>query len=325
MNCTPTGNPPVPRWLHWLALATVVACLPLALLGAEVTTKRVGMVDEVGFRPPWYLLTASYLERGLGYLIEHSHRFAGYTVGFCTIILAIGLLLCARHGLVRWMGVMALAAVGVQGLLGGFRVNLNAWLGPSLALIHGCFAQVAFAILVSTAVMTSSAWGRSRRISADQEDRGLRRLALLVPVLVYGQIVLGAFVRHFLDRTAQRLHVLVAFVAALTIVWLAVRLWQGSRGTNLRGWSVAMLVLLGLQLLLGVEAWMGRFGAGTHPEFLHSSPGLDIVRSGHFVIGTFLFAATVVVALLVHRVPGTAPVSLPSPLTASAPRMEGAA
>ena len=37
------------------------------------------------------------------------------------------------------------------------------------------------------------------------DPTSLRRLALLVPVLIYGQIVLGAFVRHFLDPVAQRL------------------------------------------------------------------------------------------------------------------------
>jgi len=306
MSCSLIGNPPLPRWLHFAALFTVCAALPLVLLGAEVTTKKVGMVDDVGFRPPWHLLSASFRERGLGYLIEHSHRLAAYVVGLGTLILAVGLLLSPSRGLVRWMGVLASVAVGFQGLLGGFRVDLHALFGPSLALIHGCFAQVAFAVLVSTAVMTSSTWSRagSRGALAGEHPTGLRRLALLVPVLIYGQIVLGAFVRHFLDSSAQRLHVLLAFIAALGVVWLAVQLWQGTRRqTGLRSWSVVLLVLLGLQLVLGVEAWLGRFGAGMPADFLHSSAGLDFVRSGHFVVGTFLFATTVVVALLVHRLP----------------------
>src|SRR5687767_11810716 len=78
-------------WLHRWAVLTVCATLPLLLLGAEVTTKQVGMVDAVGFRPPWHMLTVPLRERGLGFVIEHSHRLAGFVVGTCIIVLAVGL------------------------------------------------------------------------------------------------------------------------------------------------------------------------------------------------------------------------------------------
>ena len=46
---------------------------------------------------------------------------------------------------------VALIAVIVQGLLGGFRVRLHALFGTNLAVIHGCFAQLVFALLVCLA------------------------------------------------------------------------------------------------------------------------------------------------------------------------------
>ena len=58
MSVTPEIGPAnggrlAPRWLHWWAVFTACAALPLVLLGAEVTTKQVGMVDPQGFRAPW--------------------------------------------------------------------------------------------------------------------------------------------------------------------------------------------------------------------------------------------------------------------------------
>ena len=50
----------VPRWLHYWAILTVVAALPLLLLGAQVTTLGAGMVDQQSVREPWHLFTVSF-------------------------------------------------------------------------------------------------------------------------------------------------------------------------------------------------------------------------------------------------------------------------
>src|SRR5215813_4664924 len=102
---TNSDRTPVPRWLHRWAVLTACAALPLVLLGAEVTTRQVGMVDSQSVRTPWHLFTVSMEEHGLGYLIEHSHRFAGWFVGACAIILALGMLRI-RHSRLRWAGVL---------------------------------------------------------------------------------------------------------------------------------------------------------------------------------------------------------------------------
>ena len=314
---TRNGDRLAPRWLHWLAVFTACAALPLVLLGAEVTTKQVGMVDKVGFRAPWHLLSVPLREAGLGYLIEHSHRLAGFVVGTCSIVLAVGLWLTGRRPLVRWMGWVALAAVSAQGLLGIFRVNKHAVVGPELALVHGLFAQVVFATLVSVAVMTSRPWG-----SGEGRRPGLRRTALALLALVYAQIAFGAVVRHFQDRVAQRVHVLVAFAVVVAVVWAYLSVRQRLAADRpLRRLTGLLAGLVTVQVMLGVEAWVRRFGSGVPPELLMSSPGTDLVRSLHFVVGALLFTTTVVFTLLVYR-PGTAAVALP----AAPPRpLEGAA
>src|SRR5436190_21079761 len=136
-----TPSPPVPRWLRYWAVLTVLVAVPLAVLGAEVTTKKVGMVDSKGLRTPWHLLTVPAEELHLGLLIEHGHRLAGWVVGNCCIVFALGMLIGARGWRYRLVGLVPLLAVSAQGVLGIYRVDLNVHLGPWLALLHGCLAQ----------------------------------------------------------------------------------------------------------------------------------------------------------------------------------------
>jgi cytochrome c oxidase assembly protein subunit 15 len=313
--CPFSGEPKAasPGWLHWWAVMTVCAAFPLLLLGAEVTTKGVGMVDPRGFRAPWHLLReivdsglwTLINERGLGYLIEHSHRLFGFVVGICIIVLALGLWLREPRRWVRWLGLAALLAVSAQGVLGIFRVNLNALMGGNLALVHGCFAQLVFALLVSLVVVTSRWWTQDRLDPCPKETARLRTWSLITAGLVYGQLVLGALVRHRDYVFGARVHVLTAFVVVAVVVWLVKEVLENPGRS--RQETAAALVLAGLvvlQLVLGMEAWLSKFAS---PEALDKraltplAVHPDLMRSLHYVVGALVFSATVVVALQAHR------------------------
>src|SRR6266436_5655207 len=93
-----TSNTPVPpRWLHGLAVLTVLLTLPLLFLGASVTSHDVGMVDSVGFRLPWDIVRGLLEDNGLGWLLEYGHRTFGFLVGMCGIALAVGCWVCNRR------------------------------------------------------------------------------------------------------------------------------------------------------------------------------------------------------------------------------------
>ncbi len=142
MPDTHLEQPLVPRALHWWAVLTVVATVGLLAIGSIVTTFRVGMADPVWPTYPWHLLLISYDEPKTGFLIEHTHRLAGYIVGCCVIVLAVWLQISARRNWLVYLGWVALGCVILQGLLGGFRVVLNALVGTDLAAVHGIFAQL---------------------------------------------------------------------------------------------------------------------------------------------------------------------------------------
>jgi cytochrome c oxidase assembly protein subunit 15 len=264
-------------------------------------------------REPWYLLTLPKDElwaQGVGLVIEHSHRTAGWLVGVCSIVLAAGTWFGARGTGVRAAGFLALGLVVAQGLLGIFRVRLHAWLGPEMALVHGLFAQVVFATLIGVAVVTSRSW----RAEPPAGDRaGLRRLAAWVAVAAYGQIVFGALVRHLHGPVAQRAHALFAFAVVGAVVWFLRETLGSAEDRSLRRAAILLAGLVALQVGLGVEAWLRRFGAGVPVEELAPNAASDLVRSAHFLVGALFFATTVAANLLLWR-----PVTAPAPAATSA-------
>jgi cytochrome c oxidase assembly protein subunit 15 len=327
-----------PRWLHAVAVLTALMAMPLLFLGAEVTTKQVGMVDQQGLRQPWHLFSL-ISEKGLGYfadpsnwglLIEHSHRTVGWVVGICAIVLAVGLGFAQKNRILRWMGIAALLAVILQGLLGILRVNLHLGApgmsgyplaGREFALIHGCTAQLVFALLVSVAYLTSSIWDDG--FSEGSENIRLRRLSLVTASLIYLQIIVGAVVRHLDSELAPRVHLLVAFGVVAAVTALAWSHWN-TRDCDVRlSRPLSLLVVLvGVQLFLGVEAWLSKFATGSlliQLKPLTEYP--DLTRSLHLLVGSVLFACSVVVALRVYLGRIMATQSGAAPLH----RLEGAA
>lgn len=308
------STPETPRWLHGWAVFTVLVTLPLLFLGAEVTTKDVGMADPRGFRSPWELVQTLLDEIGLGLRIEYSHRLAGMIVGMCAIVLCLALWLSDRRAMARWLGTLALTLVCLQGALGYFRVELNALLGRSLALVHGSFAQIVIATLVAVAVVTSHGWWRDRT-DPSQLPSALRRWSLLTALLVFGQLVLGGVLRHNIDLgLGLRGHYLGAFVVVAAVLWLYKLYREAGRPAGFHRTMGALLALVGVQVLLGVETMVSRFFVA-RPDFVQ-----HWIRSGHYVVGTFVFSAAVVFALRAYR-----RVALVSAPAAAARTLEGVA
>ena len=126
-----------------------------------------------------------------------------------------GLVARQRGSGVRFLALLALVAVMIQGLLGGFRVKLNELVGADLAAFHGVFAQVVLGLLVWVAVATAP---RGVPLSAGPEARRLHRWTVVLAHLVFLQVVFGALVRHFPTPLDQRLHFLTAFAATALAV-----------------------------------------------------------------------------------------------------------
>jgi heme a synthase len=240
-------------WPHRLACVAVWGTLGLIVAGGLVTNTGAALAV-----PDWpttfghnlFLFPWSGMAGGV--LVEHGHRLLGAGIGMLTLALALALGLGDARRWVRGLGVLAVVLVSAQGLLGGLRVVL---LQDALAVVHGCVAQLFFALLVGIAVVTGRDWQAPAVV-----PEGARRLAPLggfAVAVVYGQIVLGAFTTH---ATALWWHVGGAVATTVVLIGLTVSVLRGAREDPvLLWWARAVKVGLVAQLVLGVGAYSVRF------------------------------------------------------------------
>lgn len=92
----------------------------------------------------------------------------------------------------RWFGVIAFAAVILQGVLGGLRVVL---FKDQIGIFHATLAQLFFVLVCAIALFTSKWWqnvGPASQIISNK----LNLLLMGTTLLILAQLVLGATMRH---------------------------------------------------------------------------------------------------------------------------------
>lgn len=182
-------------WLCGFAVLTAFATFLLLGLGGLVTSHEAGMSV-----PDWptsygynmFALPIKFWKGGA--FFEHTHRLLASAVGLMTTVLAVWLWRKDPRPWMRWLGVAAFLGVVAQGVLGGLRVTLHM---DSLGIFHGTIAQMFFVLTCSLALFTSRFWGG---LAANRPllrvPSGLRTLVLATTLLVLGQLILGASMRH---------------------------------------------------------------------------------------------------------------------------------
>jgi cytochrome c oxidase assembly protein subunit 15 len=182
----------VTTYLHRYATLVAAATVLLIAAGGMVTSTDSGLaVPDWPNTYGWFMFSFPFEKMVGGIFYEHGHRLIASTVGFLTIILAVWTWRVEPRRWVRWLGVSALAAVILQGLLGGITVLLL--LPPPVSIGHAGLAQLFFCITVSLALFLSPGWKALRH---PVDDPLLKRIALATTILIYGQILLGATMRH---------------------------------------------------------------------------------------------------------------------------------
>src|SRR5947209_6278889 len=179
---------PSPRLQRLAAVGTVALLFALLTLGAVVTSFRVGMADPIWPTRPWHLLTVSWEEPSAGYLIEHSHRLAGFVTGGAVALLAALLWLTEPRPIFRWGGLVAL--VGLLAAFGQFHGSLIAHQKAFQAT--GDLAPPDWAAILLPTLVASAAVGVLAVCSAATgQAGGLRLLGVVLLFAVMAQGVLG--------------------------------------------------------------------------------------------------------------------------------------
>ena len=227
-----------------------------------------------------------------GVLLEHSHRLLGSLVGLLAIATLVSVWLSKQRGLLRWLSVLSLITVVIQGFLGGLRVTENS---ITLAVVHASFAPISLAFFTVLTMLFRKNY-QPPSLMLPPESNKIGRLSIFTSTLIYVQLVLGAIVRH----TTQYLvvHVLIAILVSMHIVLLVRRVFsEYSSFTNFINLSMIMGTIIILQMTLGIGAWYSEFQLG---ERL-SIPLRTAITSGHQFLGIFLFMNSLIFSFEVIR------------------------
>ncbi len=181
-------------WLRRFALLLCAATLVLIFLGGQVKSHEAGLSV-----PDWPM---TYGENPITYPIskwkggifhEHFHRLWAGAVATLTMVLALWLTFAARRRRLKVLGWCAVGTVLLQALMGGLTVLLQ--LPVMVSSIHAILAQTFLLLLVFIAHGLSR--GRADLATGTTRRGGPTfRGAVLIVTLIYGQLFLGALMRH---------------------------------------------------------------------------------------------------------------------------------
>jgi cytochrome c oxidase assembly protein subunit 15 len=249
-----------------------------------------------------------------GIFYEHGHRLIATTVGLLTIGVVIWLWRVEPRRWVRRLGIVALGAVVLQGVLGGITVMYL--LPDAVSVSHAGLAQIFFGLTVTLALVTSAGW-RAPSVAPVDDDR-LRARLIVVTAAVYVQILFGATMRHTgaglaipdfplvyggifppawtTPITIHYIHRVGAVVVAILVLqqFFYVRRHHRHRGELMRPVSL-LAALLVVQIALGGSVVL----TGKH----------ELVNTAHVATGALLFVTSLVLTLRAHRLRFTAPVA----------------
>lgn len=280
-------------WLHGYTIFVACATFFLIIAGALVTSNDAGLSV-----PDWPTSFGSFgMPRMVGgVLYEHGHRMIAATVGLLTVILAVWTWLKERRRWARRLALAAVLAVIAQGILGGITVIF--YLPVAVSTGHAALGQTFFCLVVALALTTKRdwSWDESKVVENDATP-SLRHLAAATTGAIFLQLVLGAIYRH--NGFGVTPHILGAAIVALLVIWLAVRVYSHFlKERSLTRATLALLLLLGVQIFLGIAAYMLRMEFRDAPQPM---PPLVYVSTAHVALGALVLATSLILTIQVYR------------------------
>lgn len=264
--------------LHRFCVLLACSTLLLLVAGGLVTSNDAGLSV-----PDWPLSYGSVMPPMVGGVFyEHGHRIIASTVGFLTIIMAIGVARRDERAWMRKLGWAALAMVVVQGVLGG--VTVKFLLPKPISIAHASLAQLFFCTTVALAVFTSRWWmdpATAKLPFLDQTTPRLRTLSIGLFLAVFMQLLLGASFRHKALSIVP--HVAWAMVVTFLSAWMVIAIrWNFEAAGVLRRLGSLLSAFLVIQLLLGGGAYWSRLASAEFPQPL---PIMVFFTVTHLAVG----------------------------------------
>ncbi len=189
---------PIHSSVKWLSVLLLISTLVLLILGGLTTSRRAGMDDPVWPTEPWYIIVNGEIwqEKQTGFLLEHTHRYAGWTAGLVASILAFAAWLSGPNKRQRLFPLLSLFAV----------LMMYGWLHGQMMVAQaqreatGTFRWPMTPILATSAAALLFAGSVLHHLLGNDRGRWVRAVVSLLLLAVMVQGMLGGL-RVFLDKT----------------------------------------------------------------------------------------------------------------------------
>jgi len=287
--------------LHRWADSTVCLAIVTLTFGALVTTKNAGMAFADWPTSDGYLMVTYPWLRDYavnwGKFLEHGHRLAGMLIGMWSIALVVTSFVYEKRRWVRWLSVAILLGVICQGLLGGFRVQLN---DRGLAMLHGMFAAVVFSLMGAMALVTNRKWFAAPEHPSARPMGVLEGFAAASVGMLSVQYIFGSLIRH--KGTGLHEHLALGILVLIVVLSNVFFTMRSDNRWIRRSALLLLLAVLG-QILLGLSTWVLKYGfPPTGYVAIADSTHQVITRTSHMVWGAITLMTAVVYTIKVFRV-----------------------
>ena len=186
------------RWI-----ATTIGFLVLGMYYWQFAKFRPGLIEGVGI----VLCAAGFLALIFMGTLKTAVFIA--VLGFAWLVLKW---YSQRWPLLRGLTTLALMLVVLQAALGGLRVLK---MSDPLGITHGTLGQVFYCLLVFIAFVSSPTWTEGRLVLSPKAAAQARFWTLTLFLCVFGQLILGASLRH-----TQRTHLAASDILTTKAQWL---------------------------------------------------------------------------------------------------------
>jgi cytochrome c oxidase assembly protein subunit 15 len=172
-----------------------------------------------------------------------------------------------------------------------------------VSVLHACLAQAFFCLVVMIAVITSRHWRATPALAELWEKKDFR-VSVLMFGAIYLQLILGSILRHSgmmggskgaeLVPGALIAHILGAVLVVCVSLVGVLRVAQSARSRAGVRLANSLFVLLAMQLMLGVGAYLVRLSIPNRvaPEPLHV-----MVTTSHVAMGALMLATALILSL----------------------------
>jgi len=221
-----------------------------------------------------------------------THRIAATAVSLLTLVVTLWVIFKDPRPQARRLAWITLTIAVLQDSVGHAAVLTRIPMTAGIA--HALMAPLFFAATVAIAVVTSPGWSRGPEHASDYGWPSMRSLAILTPIVVIMQILLGAAFRQ--KALTMLPHVLGAMFVALVILLESIFVLQ--QFPTHRALRPAAKTLLGVgfgQVFLGLTALIMKSMADD------TDMAVIITVAAHVTGGALTLATTIVLSILIRR------------------------